>query len=122
MVSITTVFADTRPLYNPLWQIFDGHNGPAAAIYSKENLLKDVMSCMPPDLTREEWLSFLPRAMVAGFVKTDKDWQQLGMLCIHLSIQTSDMLFVLSAPMNRNLRTMPLGLLLQVKHQVQPRR
>ncbi|KAG0561536.1 hypothetical protein KC19_9G071300 [Ceratodon purpureus] len=60
------------------FMILDGHNGPAAAIYSKENLLKDVMSCIPPDLTREEWLNFLPRAMVAGFVKTDKDWQQLG--------------------------------------------
>jgi len=61
-----------------LWQIFDGHNGPAAAQYAKDNLLKDVMSCVPPDLTREDWLTFLPRAMVAGFVKTDKEWQQLG--------------------------------------------
>lgn len=58
--------------------IFDGHNGPEAAIYTKENLLKDVMSCMPPNLTREEWLTFLPRAIVAGFVKTDKEWQKLG--------------------------------------------
>ena len=72
-----------------LWQILDGHNGPAAAIYSKENLLKDVMSCIPPDLTREEWLNFLPRAMVAGFVKTDKDWQQLGIGHVNQSIQSS---------------------------------
>jgi serine/threonine protein phosphatase PrpC len=60
------------------FMIFDGHNGPAAAQYAKDNLLKDVMSCVPPNLTREEWLAFLPKAMVAGFVKTDKEWQQLG--------------------------------------------
>lgn len=71
-------FAEPRTIMCFLWQIFDGHNGPAAAIYSKDNLLKDVMSCVPPNLTREEWLTFLPKAMVAGFVKTDKEWQQLG--------------------------------------------
>lgn len=61
-------------------QIFDGHNGDAAAVYSKENLLKDVMSVIPSGLSRDEWLAALPRAMVAGFVKTDSDWQQLGIL------------------------------------------
>ncbi|XP_024388376.1 probable protein phosphatase 2C 5 isoform X2 [Physcomitrium patens] len=60
------------------FMVFDGHNGAAAATYSKQNLLNNVMSCTPPNLTREEWLAFLPRAMVAGFVKTDKDWQKLG--------------------------------------------
>ncbi|KAJ1397400.1 PPM-type phosphatase domain [Sesbania bispinosa] len=35
--------------------LFDGHNGPAAAIYAKENLLNNVLSAIPPDLNRDEW-------------------------------------------------------------------
>lgn len=58
-----------------VFAIFDGHNGSAAALYSKENLLKDIMTAMPAGLSREDWLSALPRAMVAGFVKTDKEFQ-----------------------------------------------
>lgn len=60
-------------------QLFDGHNGSAAAIYTKENLLNNILSAIPPDLNRDEWLAALPRALVAGFVKTDKDFQQKGM-------------------------------------------
>ena len=62
-------------------------------MYSKENLLKDVMSVIPSGLSRDEWLAALPRAMVAGFVKTDSDWQQLGIvpwttkLIVNLSCQ-----------------------------------
>ncbi|CAL5349894.1 unnamed protein product [Camellia sinensis] len=56
--------------------LFDGHNGPAATIYSKENLLNNVLACIPSDLNRDEWISALPRALVAGFVKTDKDFQE----------------------------------------------
>ncbi|KAG6786523.1 hypothetical protein POTOM_008129 [Populus tomentosa] len=56
--------------------LFDGHNGSAAAIYTKENLLNNFIAAMPPDLNREEWVAALPRALVAGFVKTDKDFQQ----------------------------------------------
>ncbi|RWR92540.1 Protein phosphatase 2C PP2C-like domain-containing protein [Cinnamomum micranthum f. kanehirae] len=56
--------------------LFDGHNGSAAAIYSKENLLNNVLSAIPSDISREEWLAALPRAMVAGFIKTDKDFQE----------------------------------------------
>ncbi|CAI0558173.1 unnamed protein product [Linum tenue] len=59
--------------------LFDGHNGCAAAIYTKENLLNNVISAIPQDLNREEWLAALPRALVAGFVKTDKDFQVRGM-------------------------------------------
>lgn len=59
-------------------QIFDGHNGSAAAIYSKENLLNDILSAIPPRLKRDEWLAALPRAMVAGFMKTDKEFQARG--------------------------------------------
>ncbi len=59
-------------------QIFDGHNGSAAAIYSKENLLNDILSAIPPHLKRDEWLAALPRAMVAGFMKTDKEFQARG--------------------------------------------
>ncbi|XP_071692437.1 probable protein phosphatase 2C 12 [Rutidosis leptorrhynchoides] len=56
--------------------IFDGHNGAAAAIFTKENLLNNVLCAILPDLNREEWVAALPRALVAGFVKTDKDFQQ----------------------------------------------
>ncbi|KAB2076117.1 hypothetical protein ES319_A06G019000v1 [Gossypium barbadense] len=56
--------------------LFDGHNGSAAAIYTKENLLNNVLSAIPADLNRDEWVAALPRALVAGFVKTDKDFQQ----------------------------------------------
>lgn len=60
-------------------QLFDGHNGSGAATYAKENLLDNVLSAIPSDLTREEWLAALPRALVAGFVKTDKEFQTKGM-------------------------------------------
>ncbi|KAM0032741.1 putative protein-serine/threonine phosphatase [Helianthus debilis subsp. tardiflorus] len=56
--------------------IFDGHNGSAAAIYAKENLLNNVLGAIPKDLNRDEWVTVLPRALVAGFVKTDKDFQE----------------------------------------------
>lgn len=56
--------------------LFDGHNGSAAAIYSKENLLSNVLNAIPSDLNRDEWVAALPRALVAGFVKTDKDFQE----------------------------------------------
>ncbi|CAA0819639.1 Probable protein phosphatase 2C 12 [Striga hermonthica] len=59
-----------------VFALFDGHNGSAAAIYSKENLLNNVLSAIPPDLNSDEWVSALPRALVAGFVKTDKDFQE----------------------------------------------
>ncbi|KAL6527411.1 hypothetical protein OROGR_016501 [Orobanche gracilis] len=58
-----------------VFALFDGHNGSAAAIYSKENLLNNVLGAIPPDLNSDEWVSALPRALVAGFVKTDKDFQ-----------------------------------------------
>ena len=60
-------------------QIFDGHNGNAAAIYSREHLLNHVLGAIPRGLGREEWLQALPRALVAGFVKTDKEFQSRGM-------------------------------------------
>jgi len=59
-------------------QLFDGHNGSAAAVYAKEHLLGNVLGCVPADLSRDEWLAALPRALVAGFVKTDKDFQTKG--------------------------------------------
>ncbi|KAI8006598.1 putative protein phosphatase 2C 12 [Camellia lanceoleosa] len=59
-----------------VFAIFDGHNGSAAAIYSKENLLNNVLAAIPSDLNRDEWVAALPRALVAGFVKTDKDFQE----------------------------------------------
>ncbi|XP_078429714.1 protein phosphatase 2C family protein [Wolffia australiana] len=56
--------------------LFDGHNGSAAAVYAKDNLLDNVLNAVPQNLSREEWLAALPRAMVAGFVKTDIDFQE----------------------------------------------
>jgi serine/threonine protein phosphatase PrpC len=58
--------------------VLDGHNGNAAAIYTRDNLLNHVLSAMPHGLSREEWLHALPRALVAGFVKTDKEFQSKG--------------------------------------------
>lgn len=60
-------------------QIFDGHNGNAAAVFSRDYLLVHVLSAIPRGLGRDEWLQALPRALVAGFVKTDKEFQRRGM-------------------------------------------
>lgn len=72
-----------RVLGNPsssfsVFAVFDGHNGNAAAIYSRDNLMSHVLSAIPRGLGREEWLHALPRALVAGFVKTDKEFQSRG--------------------------------------------
>ncbi|KAJ0039200.1 hypothetical protein Pint_22105 [Pistacia integerrima] len=62
-----------------VFAIFDGHNGNAAAIYTREHLLNHVLGAIPCGLGRDEWLQALPRALVAGFVKTDKEFQSRGM-------------------------------------------
>ncbi|EPS69183.1 hypothetical protein M569_05581, partial [Genlisea aurea] len=61
-----------------VFAIFDGHNGISAAIFAKENLLNNVLSAIPQALGREDWLQTLPKALVAGFVKTDIEFQQRG--------------------------------------------
>ncbi|KAK9052247.1 hypothetical protein SSX86_028875 [Deinandra increscens subsp. villosa] len=61
-----------------VFAIFDGHNGNAAALYSRDNLLNHILSAIPRGLGREEWLQALPRALVAGFVKADKEFQSKG--------------------------------------------
>ncbi|XP_044497951.1 probable protein phosphatase 2C 5 [Mangifera indica] len=61
-----------------VFAIFDGHNGISAAIFAKENLLNNVLSAIPQGTSRDEWLQALPRALVAGFVKTDIEFQQKG--------------------------------------------
>ncbi|KAF5746716.1 Phosphatase 2C family protein [Tripterygium wilfordii] len=61
-----------------VFAIFDGHNGISAAIFVKENLLRNVLNAIPQGISREEWLQALPRALVAGFVKTDIEFQQKG--------------------------------------------
>nr|CAB3457252.1 unnamed protein product [Digitaria exilis] len=58
-----------------VFALFDGHNGSGAAIYAKENLLSNVLRAIPTCMNRDEWLAVLPRALVAAFVKTDKDFQ-----------------------------------------------
>ena len=60
--------------------MFDGHNGTTAAIYAKEHLLSYVLSAMPSNLNRDDWIAALPRALVTGFVKTDKEFLEKGML------------------------------------------
>ncbi|XP_052200392.1 probable protein phosphatase 2C 15 [Diospyros lotus] len=61
-----------------VFAIFDGHNGQTAAIFSRDHLLNHVLGALPRGLGREEWLQALPRALVAGFVKTDKEFQNKG--------------------------------------------
>ncbi|KAK0574826.1 hypothetical protein LWI29_029720 [Acer saccharum] len=61
-----------------VFAIFDGHNGNAAAVYTREHLLSHVLGAIPRGLGRDEWLQALPRALVAGFVKTDKEFQSRG--------------------------------------------
>lgn len=39
-----------------------------------------MLAAIPPNLTSEEWTAALPRALVAGFVKTDKDFQTKGIV------------------------------------------
>ncbi|KAF9677371.1 hypothetical protein SADUNF_Sadunf08G0100700 [Salix dunnii] len=70
-----------------VFAIFDGHNGNAAAIYTRENLLNHILGAIPHGLGREEWNQALPRALVAGFVKTDKEFQSRGMECFTLILQ-----------------------------------
>ncbi|CAK9140323.1 unnamed protein product [Ilex paraguariensis] len=72
-----------RVLGNPsssfsVFAVFDGHNGNAAAIFSRDHLLNYVLSAIPRGLGRDEWLQALPRALVAGFVKADKEFQSKG--------------------------------------------
>ncbi|KAF2288287.1 hypothetical protein GH714_005822 [Hevea brasiliensis] len=43
-----------------VFAIFDGHNGISAAIFAKENLLDNVLSAIPQEISREEWLQALP--------------------------------------------------------------
>ncbi|CAA6669133.1 unnamed protein product [Spirodela intermedia] len=61
-----------------VFAVFDGHNGAAAAVFTREHLLDHVLRAIPQGLTREEWLRALPQALVAGFVKTDIEFQSKG--------------------------------------------
>ncbi|KAG6516507.1 hypothetical protein ZIOFF_026972 [Zingiber officinale] len=73
-------------------QLFDGHNGSAAAIYSKENLLNNVLSSIPSEFSRNEWVQALPRALVAGFIKTDKDFKEMGTILCKFCIGLRDLM------------------------------
>ena len=46
--------------------------------------MNNVLSAIPQGIDREEWLQALPRALVAGFVKTDIEFQQKGMYLLPL--------------------------------------
>ncbi|ERN16806.1 probable protein phosphatase 2C 33 isoform X2 [Amborella trichopoda] len=61
-----------------VFAVFDGHEGNAAALFAKENLLNHIVSAMPRCADRKEWSRNLPQALVAGFVKTDKDFRSRG--------------------------------------------
>ncbi|VAH91055.1 unnamed protein product [Triticum turgidum subsp. durum] len=69
-----------------MFVIVDGHNGPAAAVYTRENLPNNVLAAIPPNLTSEECTAALPRALVASFVKTDKDFQTKGITVTYVII------------------------------------
>ncbi|KAF1880315.1 hypothetical protein Lal_00048951 [Lupinus albus] len=66
---------DSSTLFS-VFAILDGHNGMSAAVFVKENILRNVMSAIPQDISRDEWLQALPRALVVGFVKTDIEFQK----------------------------------------------
>ncbi|KAG5127392.1 hypothetical protein AAZX31_10G140700 [Glycine max] len=68
---------DSSTLFS-VFAIFDGHNGISAAIFAKESILSNVLSAIPQDISRDEWLQALPRALVVGFVKTDIEFQKKG--------------------------------------------
>ncbi|KAL0885379.1 hypothetical protein Bca101_009361 [Brassica carinata] len=81
LFSLKFILYDDENRFWLLWisvtaALFDGHNGSAAAIYTKGNLLNNVLAAIPSDLNRYEWVAALPRTMIAGFVKTDKDFQE----------------------------------------------
>ncbi|KAG6473284.1 hypothetical protein ZIOFF_067198 [Zingiber officinale] len=61
-------------------ELFDRHNGSTAAIYSEEYLLNNILNVIPTNLSRDEWVA--TRALVAEFVKTDKDFQTKGMILL----------------------------------------
>ncbi|KAF8376706.1 hypothetical protein HHK36_031623 [Tetracentron sinense] len=65
-----------------VFAIFDGHNGNAAAIFTKENLLNHVVGAIPHGLGREEWLQALPRALVAGRERVTASGGEVGRLSI----------------------------------------
>ncbi|KAJ4790314.1 Protein phosphatase 2C family protein [Rhynchospora pubera] len=65
---------ETSTTSSSVFGLFDGHNGSAAAIYTKEHLVNNVLNAIPPNVSHDDWTSALPRALVAGFVKTDKDF------------------------------------------------
>ncbi|EES00766.2 hypothetical protein SORBI_3003G167000 [Sorghum bicolor] len=76
--AISVSFPDSPHPTFAVFAVLDGHNGNAAAIYTRDNLLNHVLSAMPRGLSRDEWLHMLPIALVAGFVKTDKEFQSKG--------------------------------------------
>ncbi|ONK63286.1 uncharacterized protein A4U43_C07F13400 [Asparagus officinalis] len=54
------------------------HNGVSAAVFTKDHLFDHVMSAIPHGIGRDEWLQELLGLLVAGFVKTDIDFQRRG--------------------------------------------
>jgi len=74
----------------------------SAAIFAKENILSNVLSAIPQDISRDEWLQALPRALVVAFVKTDIEFQKKGtfqnFLCIPVEVHQGHFSNLLISP------------------------
>ncbi|URD78401.1 phosphatase 2C [Musa troglodytarum] len=87
-----------------VFAVLDGHNGNAAAIYTRDNLLNHVMGAIPHGLGREEWLQALPRALIGPL----RCWP--GGLCLSRSIGDMDVgEFIVPVPYVKQIKLLKAG-------------
>lgn len=51
------------------WQVFDGHNGTAAAIHARDKLMSYVLEQIPKSVDTDGFVDALPAALAEGFLK-----------------------------------------------------